>query len=119
MTAADPAEVHIVRAIETARRLQAREDEVALPRPAWWALLAVVLAGLGVADLVAVHRQAQDRAGDRQHDAGAQRRPARLGRSARRRRDLGGSAFVVRQMVDGPGASRSCSSPRTADLRRR
>lgn len=45
-----------MRAIETARRLQAREDEVALPRPACWALLAVVLGGLAVADLVAVHR---------------------------------------------------------------
>ncbi len=45
-----------MRAIETARRLQAREEEVALPRPACWALLAVVLGGLAVADLVAVHR---------------------------------------------------------------
>lgn len=44
-----------MRAIETARRMPRRDEEVALPRSGWWALCAVLLAGLAVTDLVAMH----------------------------------------------------------------
>ena len=44
-----------MRAIEAARRASTADHGVALPRPWWWALLAVVLGGLAVADLVAIH----------------------------------------------------------------
>ncbi|TCK21485.1 tetratricopeptide repeat protein [Pseudonocardia endophytica] len=46
-----------MRAIDTARRRTDRNDEVDLPRPGRWALLALLLAGLAIADLVALHRQ--------------------------------------------------------------
>jgi hypothetical protein len=49
-----------VRAIESARRTTSADHGVALPRPWGWALLAIVLGGLAVADLVAIHTARSD-----------------------------------------------------------